>query len=388
MSNGVMLKHLFKVAGKKGHALGSEEACLYFDGKNAIAASPEATVSIDCPQEIAGPMLVGVKDLKVALLAAPDLAFTQFSDGRIAINGVRVPHVPAEDVVPAVTVEILDLDRKHWYPVVRPFRLDGGRLAQLTGAMADCDPRQHLNGIYLDFASGAAVSTDGGRMHLIEDALPTADLPPERMQGVILPSSMADLLSSVGGVQDVFVMERQVEEEGKTAFRRAICVGAAGAKFRIREVAAAEYPNYRKVFDDNRDHPISIVLDARGRDDLLAVASIAAANGNWPVVTLTGGGKKVQVSHLDRVTRELAMSHQIGAPFSVNLKAFPLSCAVRSAGHYGAAVRLRVPRAEGQTVYIGAQDFHAIVMPVKDKQEDETASESGADAANGVPAEA
>ena len=377
MSNGVMLKHLFKLAGKKGDALGSAEAVLYFDGRNAIAASPEATLSIDCPQEISRPMLVSVKDLKTALLVAPDLAFAEYQDGRIAINGVRVPHVPAEDVVPPETAEMLDLDKKVWRPIVTPFRLDGGRLAQLTGAMAVGDQRTHLNGIYFDFATGGLAATDGARMHLIEDAVPSVELPSERMQGVILPSSVADLLCTVGGVQEVFVMEKTVEGENGPEYRRAICVGAAGAKFRIRAVQAPEYVNYRQVFDQNRQHSVAIVLDARGRDDMLAVASIATTNANWPMVTITGAGRKVTVSHQDRVLRELAMTYQIGEPFQVNLKAYPLSCAIRSAAHYGSAVRMRFPREEGRCVYIGAQDFHSIVMPVR--REEPEVGESAAD---------
>lgn len=377
MSNGVMLKHLFKLAGKKGEALGSEEAVLYFDGRNAIAASSEATVSIDCPQEISRPMLVAVKDLKTALLVSPDLAFTEYQDGRISINGVRVPHVPAEDVVPPDTAEMLDLDKKVWRPIVAPFRLDGGRLAQLTGAMAVGDPRVHMNGIYFDFATGGLATTDGIRMHLIEDAVPTVELPADRMQGVILPSSVADLLCTVGGVQEVFVMEKVVQGESGPEYRRAICVGAAGAKFRIRAVQAAEYVNYRQVFDQNRQHSVALVLDTRGRDDMLAVAAIAATNANWPVVTITGAGRKVTVSHQDRVLRELAMTYQIGEPFQVNLKSYPLSCAIRSAAHYGSAVRMRFPREEGRCVYIGAQDFHSIVMPVR--HEEPEAGESTAD---------
>ena len=52
MKNAVTLKHLFKVVGKKGQAMGSEEACIYFDGRHAVGANGEATVSIDCPLQI------------------------------------------------------------------------------------------------------------------------------------------------------------------------------------------------------------------------------------------------------------------------------------------------------------------------------------------------
>ena len=71
----VTLKHLFKLSGKDGQPLGSEEPSIYFDGINAVAASTEATITIECRQEIDHPILVAIKDLKVALIAAPDLHF-------------------------------------------------------------------------------------------------------------------------------------------------------------------------------------------------------------------------------------------------------------------------------------------------------------------------
>lgn len=384
-SNGVTIKHLFKVAGKKGDSLGSAEACLYFDGKNAVAACPEATVSIDCPQEISTPMLISIKDIKTAMLAAPTLSFTEDADGRVRINGVRVAHVPALGVVPPQTAEILDLDKRIWRPVVRPFRLDGGRLTQVTGALPVNDVRYYLNGIFLDFATGGLVATDGYRINLIEDAVPVVDMPEGRLPGVILPTVMADILSVVGGVQDVFVMERQTAEtftvEGQPpikedGYQRVICVAASGAKFRIREVAAREWAPYRNLFDQSRDHPIKAVLDARGREDILAVASVAGANENYPVVTISGEGRVLTVSHADRISRDLSMSQQVGAPFAVNVDASFLSSAIRSAGFYNAAIRMCFSREQGKCITVSSQDFHSLVMPRTEKDE------SGTDAEN------
>ena len=71
MKNAVTLKHLFKVVGRKGQALGSEEACIYFDGRHAVGANGEATVSIDCPLQISKPTLIPVSELKTALIANP-----------------------------------------------------------------------------------------------------------------------------------------------------------------------------------------------------------------------------------------------------------------------------------------------------------------------------
>lgn len=378
-NNGVSIKHLFKMAGRKGDAFGSAEACLYFDGKNAIAANQFATLSIDCPQAISAPMLISVNDLKTALLAEPSLTITEEQSGRIRINGVRAPFVPAAGVVPDATVEMLNLDRQHWYPVVRPFRMDGGRLPQMTSVLPTNDVRPHLNGLYLDFATGAMVATDGHRICLIEEAVPVVDMPEGRNPGVIVPTSAVDLLSVVGGVQEVFVMERQVElEPGKITYRRAVCVGAAGAKFRVREIEASEFVAYRGLFDQHRDLPIKVVLDARGRDDMLAVASVAGANANFPVVTISGEGRSLTVSHMDRISRSLSMPQQVGQPFMVNLNAHYLTGAIRSAGFYNTAIRLRFSREEGKCVAIGSQDFHCLVMPRRDETDSATDSENAA----------
>jgi hypothetical protein len=383
MKSVVTLKHLFKLSGKDGHPLGSEASSIYFDGQHAIAASHEATVSIDCPQEIDRPLLVAIKDLKVAMIAGPNLQFRQI-EGRLQINGVNVPAVPAEDVMPPATAEILNLDKATWRPVVRPFRLDGGRLSQIINAMGAGDIRFYLNGLYLDFATGAIVGVDGKRLHLVEDALPVVELPAGRMQGVILPAVMAKLLSSVGGVQDVFVMEREEKkkdtEKEEMVIKRVICVGAANAKFRIREIPSDTYPNYREPFDRNRSLPVALVLDARATADFLAVASIAATNPNYPVVTIFGAGRHVTVSHRDQVRRQLPMSYEVGEAFEVHVRGDALCDAIRAAGSFGSAVRMRYGREDGRGIYVGAQDFHAILMTHKDEAEDPEDDESASSA--------
>lgn len=391
----VTLKHLFKLSGKDGQSLGSEEPSIYFDGQHAIAASMEATVSIECRQEIDRPLLVTVNDLKVAMLAAPDLHFRQ-SEGRLKINGVSVPFVPASEVMPPDTAEILDLDKTVWHPVIRPFRLDGARLSQLQMAMASKDVRYYLNGLYLDFATGAMVAIDGNRLHFVEEAVPVVEKLSGLMQGVIIPTAVVRLLAAVGGVQDVFVMEKRTlrcdQELEKTTdpeqvkgqqpiVNRVICIRAANAKFRIREVVSDTYPNFRKLYEENRSLPVSIVLDTRSMADVLSVASIAATNQNHPLVTLFGAGHSMTFSHQDRVKRLLPMRCNVGDPIAVLVRAGFLSDAIRSAGMFGTAVRIRLGREQGSAIYVGSQDFHAIVMTCKDDEKEDASSASAKDGA-------
>ena len=378
MKTVVTMKHLFKLTGKSGLAMGIEEPCIYFDGQHAIAAGLGATVSIDCPQEISQPVLIPVKDLKSALIVSPDLHFQQRGEA-LRVNGVLVATHPVDEI-PADTAEILDLDKQVWRPIVRTFRLDGGRLGQLVSGMGIADPRVYLNGLYFDFATGGVVGVDGKRLHLVEDAIPVTDLPADRKQGVIMPGGAADMLASIGGVQDVFIMEREQQTEEGRVWRRTICVAAANAKFRIREVDAGNYPNYRDPFDRNRSLPINVVLDAKSTQDILAVARIAMADGSG-VVTIVGEGKRITVSYKDRVQRELQMNYQVGAPFSVQLQSMYLSDAIVAASSFGSAVRMRFGRDnEARAVYVGAQDFHAIVMAYQ--EEESGADDTGASVAD------
>ena len=82
------------------------------------------------------------------------------------------------------------------------------------------------------------------------------------------------MLADLGGVQEVFVMEREAPGPKGTLWQRVICVGAANAKFRIREIASDTFPNYRDAFDRNKTLPINVVLDAASIQHLLAVAGI------------------------------------------------------------------------------------------------------------------
>ena len=387
MKNAVTLKHLFKVVGRKGQALGSEEACIYFDGRHAVGANGEATVSIDCPLQISKPTLIPVSELKTALIANPELHFQPESDGGLRINGIRVcQHSP--EAMPDETREILDLDKQQWRVAVRPFRMDGSRYAQVLTAMGVKDVRFYLNGLYLDFATGAIVGLDGKRLHLVEDVLPTAALAPERKQGVILPGAMARMLADLGGVQEVFVMEREAPGPKGTLWQRVICVGAANAKFRIREIASDTFPNYRDAFDRNKTLPINVVLDAASIQHLLAVAGIAQTNPNRPYVTIEGEARQIRVRHQERVVRELPARYQEGGAFVVHANGAYLTDAIRAAQRFGSTVRMRFQHGdEPRGIYVGAQDFHSIVMARKEPEDDEAeSSQSATDAESATTA--
>ena len=361
MKNIVTIKHLLKITGKKGEALGTEEGCIYFDGRYAVAATNGATVSIECQQEIPAPVLVSVSDLKTAMTAKQTLHFAQ-RHGELRINGVRVSSYPT-DIMPSDTTEILDLDKQVWRAIVRPFRIDGGRLSQVVTGMATRDVRPYLNGMYFDFRTGAIVATDGHRLHLVEDAIPTVDELPEGMDGVIMPHAMASLLSIVGGVQDVFVMGKTDQKDQVKKLTRVICVAAANARLRIRDIDSGVYPNYRAPFDQNKNLPIDLVLDSRSTEHLIGVAAIATASAKESAVTISGEDRTVTVAYRDRVQRDLAMSYRVGAPFSIDVSSVHLRDAIESAGKYGSAIRLRFGRGDcNNAIYVGSQEFHSIVM--------------------------
>lgn len=375
----VTMKHLFKLVGKTGIAMGSEEPCIYFDGQHAIGANAGASVSIDFPLALETPVLVSIKDLKSAQMISPDLHFHQTEQG-LRINGVKADTLPLDEMPPDTT-EILDLDKSVWRPIVRVFRLDGGRLRQLVGAMGVADVRYYLNGLYMDFATGALASLDGHRLHIVEDAIPVTELPPGGLAGVILPSAIAEMLASVAGVQDVFVMEKAGEpnEEGAVVRKRVICIAAANAKFRIREIESETYPNYREAFERNKAMPVGIVLDGRTAQDLLSICKIASASTKMPLVEFQGEGRTMHVSHLDKVTREYPIGVRMQNPFLATVKAGYLSDAIEGAGHFGSAVTLRfAAKDEGLAVYVGAQDFHAIVMTVRAEEDPDKEAQTSA----------
>lgn len=378
------LSQLFKISGKKGEAFGMSDPVLYFDGQRALAANNEAVVWIDCPQPLNRAILIPVADIKTALMVSPTLSLRD-TDGRVTANGVKVFAQAATDIIPDATLEIIDLDRSVWQTIVRPFRFDGSRMAQVAPAAANGDIRFYLNGVYFDFASGALVATDGHRMHIVEDAVPTSPLPADTLQGAVMPSSVVSILSAVGGVQDVFVLEKTVrapmppmnvrvagvsvtlpaganDAPVTEAPQRLICIGVANAKFRIRAVDTASYVNYREPFDRNKEHPIKLILSAEDTQVLAAVARVAGKNPNFPGVTIQGESRRITVSHLDRIERSLTIGCQVTEPFATTVNALYLLGAVNAAGSFGSAVTMRYSALDGRGVYVGAQDFHAIVM--------------------------
>ena len=381
------LSQLFKISGKKGEAFGMSDPVLYFDGQRVLAANEEAVVWIDCPQPIDRAILIPVADIKTALMVSPTLSLRD-TDGRVTANGVKVFAQAATDIIPDATLEIINLDRTIWQTIVRPFRFDGSRMAQVAPAAASGDIRFYLNGVFFDFAAGALVATDGHRMHIVEDAVQTSVLPVDTLQGVVMPASVVRILSAVGGVQDVFVLEktapatptssaRNVSVAGVTvslpagakdappvmeALPRLICIGVANAKFRVRAVDTASYVRYREPFDRNREHPIKLVLSAEDTLVLATVARVAGKNPNFPGVTIQSESRRITVSHLDRIERSLAISYQVTEPFTTTVNARYLLGAINAAGSFGSAVTMRYSALDGRGVYVGAQDFHAIVM--------------------------
>lgn len=403
MKNCFTLSHLFKMAGRKGDAFGTTDACIYFDGQRALAANQDATLWIDCPQPLARPILVPVGDLKTALMISPTLSLTDI-DGRITANGVKVEAYGTTDVIPETTLELINLDREVWHSIVKPFKFDGSRLAQVAPAAADGDLRYYLNGVYFDFASGALVATDGRRMHIVEDALPTTLLPTGTLEGVVLPGPMARLLAGVNGVQDVFVLQRISMDSAAPPVRatpqaaagpsdeaakpapltppRMICIAVANAKFRIRAIATDDFPRYRVPFERNREHPVQMVLAAADTPSFAAVAKVAARNANFPGVTIAGAGRRISVSHRDRIEIDLSVGYAVGDPFTATVNGTYLLDAINAAGNFGSAVTLRYSREDARGVYIGALDFHSIVMTMTetDESSEGDASDTGATA--------
>lgn len=373
-------KHLFTLSGKDGKALGLPEPALLFDGARAIAASPDAVMWIDCPQpEVDRPILVPVAGIKSALLVSATLKL-RLRDGELEANGLKLSAQDPQELIPEDTRALLDFDRKDWESIVRPFSLDGDRFSQLVGGMAENDIRYYLNGAYLDFATGALVTTNGHCMHLVEDALPVVALPARTMQGVIVPASLVKILAKVGGVQEVFVVQSlakappappakpdgaapEADDPGTITPARLVCFAAANARFRGRAIASEVYPRYRKLFESSSTFPSSAML---GADDVAAVATVAkvAASGAG-AVTITGEGRRLTVSCKDILERSFVVGGQLGAEYTTSLNAAYLLNAIRAAGRFGAAMTIRLGRGEGDLVYLGAHDFHAMIAPVK-----------------------
>ena len=384
MKSHFTLKDLIRLAGKKGDPMGSAEACIYFDGRIAAAANSHATLEIDCPQPLAEPILLSVKDLKIAQAAAPELALSM-EDGRLRANGVRVPHLVADDVMPEQTQALLHLARDAWRLIAKPFRLDGTRWKQILPAMPDGDIRHYLNGAYLDLATGAIVGLNGRQMHLVEDALPPQPMPPEHLPGVIVPTAVIRALAAVGGVQEAFVLQKKpvpgapAAPSGSTQLpERVICFAVANAKYRTYTIAAGEYPQYRAIFERNKGYPVSLLLDAHATRALRTVARVAKCNPNYQGVHIEGEGRGIKVAHLDLISQTIQLAVPLAQAFEVMVHAGSLLDALDAAASFGVAVSMRYSLEEGQGIYVGAQDFHAIVAPMRGPDEDD--SESAMDA--------
>ncbi len=397
--------HLFTLSGKKGEALGMQEPALFFDGLRAVAASLNAVMWIDCPQpEIDRPVLLPVSGIKAALLVSPTLKL-RCTDDRMEANGLKLSALDPQEHIPDITRELLDFNRQDWDLVVRPFSLDGARISQLASGMAEDDLRPYLNGLYLDFASGAIVGTNGHRLHMVEDALPVVELPAGTMQGVIVPAPLVKVLAKGAGVQEVFVVQRNIKSPAKPAGAvalsvpvetaqtdadktvktppRLVCFAAANAKFRVRAIDGDHYMNYRVPLEHNRTHHAAALLAAEDAATVMTVARVACKN-DFPAVTITGEGRRLSVSFRDLISRSFIVGGQLGASFTTMVNANYLLDAIRAAGCFGSAITLRLGSKEPDAVYVGARDFHSLIMPMKVESESETTEHAAS--AGQVPA--
>lgn len=124
-----------------------------------------------------------------------------------------------------------------------------------------------------------------------------------------------------------------------------------------------------------------MVLDAASIQHLLAVAGIAQTNGNHPYVTIEGSARHISVRHQERVIRELPARYQEGGSFEVHANGAYLTDAIRAAQRFGSTVRMRFEHGdEPRGIYVGAQDFHSIVMACKEPEEGAGDSQSATDA--------
>lgn len=391
------LNHLFSLSKKNGAAFGTDRPAIYFDGARAAAASGEAVMWIDCPQPaLARPVLISVEEVKAALLAAPSLSIQDGGEGQVAANGLKLVAQDPRETLPEQTREILDLDRAAWLPIVRPFRLDGGRLGQVAAGIAEEALRACLNGVFFDFAAGALAGCSGESLHLVEDALPVVALPGAR-QGVVLPAAAARILAKGKGVQEVFVLQKAVAaaravgpllpvpangrdipaapgrpRQAPGAVQagpvppRLVCVGVANARLRARAIDAEDYPNYRQAFDRRHGQPHALLLSAEDVTALMAVARVAGKNKTSQLMGVKSDGRRLLATHQDRIAREIGKNAARGKPFATALDAGLVIAAIRAAGQFGAAITLRYFDEEGGALYLGTQDFHSIVMAVKD----------------------
>lgn len=362
MKHHITLTELCSLAGFQGGAMGTPEASVYFDGRQAVVATAVATLAMDCPQAIRTPMLIPAVELLATAGGAPMLKLEEDAEGVLA-NGRRLTWRPAEGRLPAATRERIALDRAQWKVLVPAFRSEGRHWAQLLAAVPDGDPRPHRNGAYLDFVSGALVAFDGRRLHLVEDALPmqTQPCPEEASPGVIVPGAVVRWLARVGGNQEGFVVQQKAESATDTA-ERLVCFALGNARLRVRAIGGTRYPNYRDALEANRQQRLGLELEMSAVARLKQVAHLAACNHGTARVELKGQGRQLEIRYDRWATTSVELQDALSLPFSVQVRASDLLEALEAAGTTGLPVCLRHDPAAGRGLYLGSQDFHAIVQ--------------------------
>lgn len=367
------LQDLLKVNGKKDESMGMPFPCLYFDGQQAIAATTTMTIAIDCPQPTLGgaPVVVATTELEAALMLSPTgtLDLQRDDEGLIA-NGLKVSAYSADMIQPEV-LSLLQLDRAIWRMIVPTTALDGMRWPQLVSSMATRDVRFYLNGAFVDVVNGALVSTDGHRLHMVEDVLKPAPqpLPEEGLQGVVLPGATVRFLARVGGVQQMFVLEHREETSAKPGAPRPrlACFMVANARIRCRALDTLTYPNYRQFFEADKAGQCSLILTPSLLREVLKVAKVAA-KGLGGQVTLVSDGRLLSLSAGERLEQHFQVPSQ-GGPFSITVQSAYLAEALTAASVLGATVHLRVEGWHAKGLCVDSQDFHAVVMGVSRQSE-------------------
>lgn len=313
------MKTLIKLANANRHFKGF----ILFSGNTARATNIEAHAIIDNgPWNFVNPTVVSVSDLKMAMALAKEQKWQGDT-----LNGVQLTSaMPTEDFFP------LPENLPKFTPIQANNLPDA--LVKVAPAMGKHDIRYYLNGVCFDFEEGAAMATDGHRMHLVKNAF-TSELKGQ----AIVPRDTIALI----GAKNITAI----------AFSDKHCRIDYAGGFVISQLIDGKFPDWQRVLPQESARPHAVAFGEKQVNACaMAVKLAKETKDKSPVVLLSVMG--------DIAYKSVTVDFSDDFPITYALNPIYLSDALETAQE--GTIHLN----EGNdSMLIRNGDFSAVVMPCK-----------------------
>lgn len=226
------------------------------------------------------PIALPAKKLAELVKALPkamkQITITTDDTTTATVAGARIPWTAPDDFPSVVPTE------------AEPVAVPGLRAAlqRVEAAVSHDESRYALNGVYLDLAKGAVVSTDGCRLHRV--AVPAVEAP----SAILPPKAVALLTGPLGRL-----MDQQLTPDGlaeQVAVTEKTCrIPLVNSGFLVARTIEGTFPDYEAIMPKP---PYGLTAPREALVEAITAASTVAESRNKPVALILDATPSVYAS--------------------------------------------------------------------------------------------